>query len=81
MCAYIHLTFCRSNDGKYCITGGTAGVLRVYEVNLPHGVRMISTMHGHSKAITSVAFSNNDKQVVSVGEDGSIFVWWFYPAN
>lgn len=54
-----------SHDGQYVVTGGTAGVLRVYSVQLPHGVRLLSSVQGHSKSINSVAFSLSDKQVSS----------------
>ena len=30
---------------------------------------------GHSGDVNSVKFSPDDKQLVSVGEDGNIFVW------
>jgi WD40 repeat protein len=30
---------------------------------------------GHSRPINAIAFTPDDKQIVSVGEDGSIFVW------
>lgn len=64
-----------SHDGRYIVTGGTACILRLWELNLPHEIRFVSEMIGHSRAITSVAFSLNDKQIVSVGEDSSIFIW------
>ncbi len=68
----------RSHDGRYIATGGSAGILRLWELNLPHEIRFITEVIGHSKAINSVAFSNKDKQVVSVGDDGSIFIWSFF---
>lgn len=39
---------------------------------------LINESRGHSRAITSIAFSNDSKQLVSVGEDGGIFVWCFF---
>ena len=33
---------------------------------------------GHSGAVRSVAFSPDDRQLISVGEDGCIFVWNVY---
>ncbi len=63
------------------LTGGSEGIIRVWRVDLPYGLQQVSSKHAHSKAITSLAFSKSDKQAISVGEDGSIFIWWFYPEN
>lgn len=58
-------------------TGGTAGLLRLWHLQLEPSVALHrgQEVRGHSRAITSVAFSLDDKQLVSVGEDGGIFVW------
>jgi WD40 repeat protein len=76
----VFLLIFSSHDGRFIVTGGSQGILRLWEISLPHGgMRLLNSVVGHSKAITSAAFSLSDKQVVSVGEDGSIFVWWFFP--
>lgn len=73
------LSIALSHDGKYFVTGGTQGILRLWEVNFSDiSVKQLHSVAGHSKAITSVAFGLDDKQVISVGEDGSILVWWFF---
>ncbi len=72
------LIACRSHDGKYVATGGTAGVVRLWALQLPHSVRFVSEVRGHSKAINCLEFSQDDKQIVSVGEDGGIFIWCVY---
>jgi len=62
------------------VTGGTAGILRIWQSHLPSPhLSYINQYVAHSKAITSIAFSLNDKQLVSVGEDGGIMIWWFLP--
>jgi WD40 repeat protein len=75
-----------SHDGRFIATGGSEGVLRLWEV-IPNGapgsgaspsLSLVSESKGHSKGINSVAFSLDDKQVVTVGEDGAIFVWCVY---
>jgi WD40 repeat protein len=86
-----------SHDGNWLATGGTEGVLRLWQLNLAFEnnssttmqsslsskqqqqvIRFVSEVTGHSKTINSVAFSNDDKQLVSVGDDGGIFVWCFF---
>ena len=62
------------------VTGGTSGLLRMWSLQLEPSVQLYrgQTVRGHSRSINSVAFSLDDKQIVSVGEDGSIFVWSVY---
>lgn len=75
-----------SHDGKYLVTGGSEGILRLFEL-IPNQVgsdgsnpalHLVSESKGHSHGINSVAFSLDDKQIVSVGDDGGIFVWCMY---
>lgn len=70
----------RSHSGKLVVTGGTGGLLRLWSLQLEPSVALYRAQEarGHSRAILSVAFSLDDKQVVSVGEDGGIFVWSVY---
>ena len=37
--------------------------------------KLLSTGIGHSGTIAKIKFSPDDKQVISVGEDGNIFIW------
>lgn len=71
----------RSQCGEYVVTGGSAGMLRLWRLHLQSSrpsLQLVSEVVAHSKAILSAAFSRSDKQVVSSGEDGCIFLWWFY---
>eukprot|EP00605_Chrysophyceae_sp_TOSAG23-4_P001584 GSChrysophyteH1.ASY1.ANO1.1739.1 assembled CDS len=61
-----------SADGKWIATGGTAGVLRLFSYE---SSMLLSEAAGHSAPITSIAMSPDNKQIISVGEDGSIFFW------
>lgn len=64
-----------SHNGKLLVTGGTAGILRLWDYE---SARCISEMIGHSSTINCVSFSPDDHQVMSVGEDGCIFIWNIY---
>ncbi len=61
-----------SHDGKLFATGGTACVVRLWDYD---SAKMLSIGVGHSSTITSIAFSPDDKQIVSVGEDGGVYIW------
>ena len=44
-------------------------------------IRMGKTLHegvGHSGKVRDIQFSPDDKQVVSVGDDGCVLVWNVY---
>ena len=42
---------------------------------------MLGANGGHSSTITAIAFSPDDKQIVSVAEDGSIILWCVFSAD
>ena len=56
-------------------TGGTSGIVRLWDFK---SATELAEAAGHSRPINAVAFTPDDKQIVSVGEDGSIFVWSIY---
>lgn len=61
-----------SHDGKYFVTGGTEEVVKVWDLQ---SGQIIGKGQGHSGPINSVAFSYDDRQIVSGGRDGNIFLW------
>lgn len=61
-----------SNSGKYFATGGSEQTIKIWEVS---SGKLISTGRGHSGCINTVTFSADDRQVLSGGRDGNIFVW------
>jgi WD40 repeat protein len=69
---------CISNDGRFVATGGTAGILRLFAYE---SATLISEAAGHSGTISSIAISPDGKQIISVGEDGSIFFWHLFSDN
>jgi len=66
------LCVCSSHSGRYVATGGTAGVVRLWDL---YAFKVISEVTGHSNAINSLKFTPDDKQIISGGSDGSIFIW------
>lgn len=67
---------------RFGASGSTDGTVRIWELPPPHtfSKRMGQSamiLDGHSRAVTSVVFSNFDlaKQIFSSGEDGLIIVW------
>jgi len=61
-----------SNSNKYFAVGGMSGVVRIYDFSQGN---FIAECKAHSRAISSIAFSGDDRQVISTGKDGLIAVW------
>eukprot|EP00344_Euplotes_crassus_P007599 CAMPEP_0197010058 /NCGR_PEP_ID=MMETSP1380-20130617/52577_1 /TAXON_ID=5936 /ORGANISM="Euplotes crassus, Strain CT5" /LENGTH=282 /DNA_ID=CAMNT_0042431711 /DNA_START=1053 /DNA_END=1901 /DNA_ORIENTATION=- len=61
-----------SKDGRYFVTGGALGILRIWDY--VEG-KIVSEQAGHSNTITSVSFTPDGKQVISTGRDGLVLVW------
>ena len=56
-------------------TGGSAGILRVWWFE---SSKLISACVAHSGNINGVAFTPDDRQIVTVGEDGCVNIWCVY---
>ncbi|EGR30971.1 WD40 repeat protein [Ichthyophthirius multifiliis] len=67
-CMCLHL----SNNGKYFATGGSQQVVKIWEFSTG---KLVGEGKGHSGTINTVCFSFDDKQIISGGCDGNIFVW------
>lgn len=61
-----------SHDGKYFATGGSQQIVRLWDVA---SGQIMAEERGHSGAINSLEFSYDDKQIVSGGRDGTIYLW------
>jgi WD40 repeat protein len=59
------LCLVRSHDGGSLVSGGSTGKVRL----------LLAQVVAHSGHVTGVAFSLDDRQVVSTGADGAIAIW------
>lgn len=64
-----------SYSGNFIATGGKDQIVRLWSFD---GARHLVDGMGHSGSINSIVFSPDDRQMVSVGNDGCIFVWNIY---
>jgi len=64
-----------SHNGKYFATGGSEEIVRLWDIGTG---KVLGEGAGHSGTINTVAFSADDKQFISGGKDGSIFLWNVY---
>ena len=56
----------------WVVTGGTDSTVRVWDLA---AAKCVATGVGHSLGVRAVQFSPDDRQIVSVGEDGCVIVW------
>jgi len=64
-----------NSTGKICATGGESMIVRIWDME---NLRILGEGHGHSAGINMVMFSNDDRQVISVGKDNCIMIWNIY---
>ena len=74
------MSICISHNNKFFVTGGQLGIVRIYDFS---SGAFVTECRAHSSIITAVAFSPDDKQIISTGRDGLVIVWnfflWFSP--
>ena len=63
------------HSGNLVASGGKDQIIRLWSFDGAH--HLVDGM-GHSGSINSIVFSPDDRQMVSVGDDGCIFVWNIY---
>ena len=56
-----------SPDDKYIVTGDAAGVIRVWLTAAP--LAAVAEFHAHTRAVTSLAFSDDGKRILSGSDD------------
>ena len=64
-----------SSSNKYFATGGHLGVVRIWECE---SCNCVAEAKAHGAIISQVAFSPDDKQLISTGNDGLIIIWNLY---
>jgi len=64
-----------SPDNRYIAMAGTGMTVKVWDV---HANAIVSSGSGHSRPIQRLAFSQDGRQLVSVGLDHAALVWNFY---
>ena len=68
------LTVGVANGSDLVATGGTDGAVKVWD--LRHTAKaMAERTDGHSGAVRKVRWAPDDRQIVSVGQDGLVCVW------
>lgn len=64
-----------SHNGKFLASGGTDNRVRLWEMATG---ALVCDGVGHPARVNALKFAPDDKQIVSVGDDGCIFVWNVY---
>ena len=63
------------NSDYYFASGGTDQCVKLWDMR---NLKCLQEGLGHSGSLRDMAFSPDDKQLLSVGDDGNIFVWNLY---
>lgn len=69
-------TVASANNSPFVAAGSLTGTLALWDVR--NGGACTTLLTGHSAAVTTLQWTGDDKQVVSGGADGALFVWNVY---
>jgi len=70
------LTLAPAHSKDIVVTGGTDGIVKFWDIRSTSSP--LAECVGHSGNVKKVAWSPDDKQLVSVGQDGAILLWNVY---
>lgn len=62
-------------DGKHVVLGGSKGVVEVYSFSSEGGMELLTQFAMHTKAVSSLAFSENSRYAITGGEDKAAYYW------
>jgi len=63
-----------SNAGKQLAMGSWDGTVAIFDIT-DAGLRKVRSMTGHQMKVLQVAFTRDDRQLISLAEDGTTRVW------
>ena len=67
-----------SQNKHYLLSGCNDSKIRVWDIeNAPGESKQVFPQEGHTQAISSVAFSNDNTEVFTAGNDEGIYIWKF----
>ncbi|GMH95472.1 hypothetical protein TrST_g9575 [Triparma strigata] len=69
------MTIALSHDGTLFATAGTSMLIKLWDLAT---LELLAVGEGHSGLVNDLKFSPDDRQIVSVGDDGNVFVWNCY---
>jgi WD40 repeat protein len=64
-----------SNNGRYLAAGGVSGHIKLYDMN--NNWNVLTEVYAHSSTCTGLAFTYDDKHLISTGEDSQILSFNF----
>lgn len=62
-------------DGKHVVLGGSKGIVEVYSFSSKGKMELLTQFAMHTKAVSSLAFSENSKYAITGGEDKTAYYW------
>ena len=69
-----------SHDGEYLVTASADMNVRIFSVGNKYGFVPV-LLTGHRGSIVGAYFTEDDHSIVSVAEDGAVFVWEWKPVS
>jgi WD40 repeat protein len=68
-----------SHDGRWVVTSGTDGVVRLYDLTTQPPAAEQVVLPGHQGEVTTLSISDNGRRLYTGGADGTARVWELNP--